>query len=121
MIGPILIRIDQPEDYILRNQVSSIRGWCACPVPNEVQQLGWKIADAPIPWQDQERDDVSAQHPTSWIRGFTLRVDLSRHLYAVRSNELALTISFSSGHQRQLLFSLAPGLLEKCLTATSGV
>ena len=121
MTGPILVRIDEPEDYVLRNQISSVRGWCACLEPNEIQQLGWMISDAPIPWQDQERDDVNAQNPTSWVRGFTLRLDLSQYLFAVRSNELELTISFSPGHQRQLLFSLAPGLMEECLTATSGV
>jgi hypothetical protein len=121
MTGPILFRIDEPEDYVLRDQISRVRGWCACLEPNEIQQLGWMISDAPIPWQDQERDDVNAQNPTSWVRGFTLRLDLSQYLFAVRSNELELTISFSPGHQRQLLFSLAPGLMEECLTATSGV
>jgi hypothetical protein len=121
MTGPILLRIDEPEDYVLRNQVSRVRGWCACVEPSEIQQLGWKISDAPIPWQDQERDDVCEEKPTSWVRGFIFRFDLSQHLYAVRSNELELTISFSPGHQRQLLFSLAPGLMEKCLTAISGV
>lgn len=121
MTGPILLYIDEPQDYILRNQISSVRGWCASVEPREIQQLAWKIADAPIPWQDQEREDVCEQNPTSWVRGFTLRLDLTQHLYAVRLNELELTISFSLGHQRQLLFLLAPGLMEKCLEGTSGV
>jgi hypothetical protein len=121
MTGPILIHIDEPEDYVLRNRVSSVRGWCACVEASEIRQLGWKIADAPIPWQDQERDDVCEQNLSSWVRGFVLRFDLSQHLYAVRSNELELTISFSPNHHRQLLFSLAPGLMEKCFAATSGI
>jgi len=121
MTGPVVLRIDEPEDYVLRNRISKVRGWCACAEPNEIQQLGWEIAGAPIPWQDQEREDVYEQNPTSWVRGFTLWLDLSQHLYAVQSNELELTISFSPGHQRQLLFSLAAGLIETCLTATSGV
>jgi hypothetical protein len=121
MTGPILFRIDDPEDYVLRSPISSVRGWCACLEPNQIQQLGWEIAGAPIPWRDQEREDVYAQNPTCWVRGFTLRLDLSQHLYAVRSNELELTISFSPDHQRHILFSLAAGLMEKCLTATSGV
>jgi hypothetical protein len=119
--GPIQFRIDEPEDYVLRTQISSVRGWCASLEPNEIQQLGWKIHDAPIPWQDQEREDVHDQNPTCWVRGFALRLDLSQHLYAVRSNQLELTITFSPGHEIHVLFSLAPGLMEKCLTATSGV
>ena len=117
MSEPILVRIDDPEDYVFRKPVCRIRGWCGGTDWTELKGLEFRIGDAHIPWQAQARPDVIADHPELLVTGFTFDLDLSQCLYAVHASELALRVLFPRAPEIELPFSVAPGVAANCLAA----
>lgn len=121
MSEPILLRIDDPVDLVLRRPVCRIRGWCAWADSAAIERFELRIGDARVPWQPQPRPDVNAGHPDLRVTGFIVDLDLSQYLYAIRSNELSLVAALSPTRERELQFSVAPGVLANCLAAAAGV
>jgi hypothetical protein len=115
------MRIDEPADRILRKAICRIRGWCARPGWADVSQIDLRIEDAPVPWQAQTRPDVTSEYVEFSVTGFIFDLDLSQYLYAIRSGELSLTVTFPRGPEMEVQFSVAPGVAARCLAAAGGV
>jgi hypothetical protein len=117
----LLMRIDDPADHVLRKPRCQVRGWCAGPGWADVSGLELRIESALVPWQAQARPDAAAEYPESSVTGFLIDLDLNRYLYAIRSGELSLTLAFPGAPEKEVRFSLAPGVAARCLAAAAGV
>ena len=116
-----MLRIDDPEDRVLRQPVCLIRGWCAGADWTDVKGLEFRLGDANVPWHADVRSDVAAEHTELSVIGFTFELDLSQYLYAVRSSELALRVVFLRAPEIELQFFVAPGVTADCLAAAAGI
>jgi hypothetical protein len=120
MSKPIL-RIDDPEDRVLRQPMCLIRGWCAGADWTDIERLEFQIGDANLPWHAHVRPDVAAEHTGLWVTGFTFDLDLSQYLYAIRSSELAVKAVFPRAPEIELQFFVAPGVTADCLAEAVGI
>jgi hypothetical protein len=121
MSEAIMLRIDEPEDRVLRHPVSRIRGWCGTPYWADAAQMELRVGDACVLWQTQERPDVADKHPELSVSGFVADLDLAQYLYAIRCGELVVTAALPRGPELKTVFTVSPGLTAKCLAAAAGV
>lgn len=117
----VLLRIDEPDDLVLRKPVCRIRGWFAGDDPAVIGKLELRIGDAHVPWQEQERPDVAAANTKLWETGFIFDLDVSQYLYAIQSDELVFTAALPHTADMQLRFSVAPGVRANCWASAAGV
>lgn len=121
MTAEFVMRIDDPEDRVLRSPICRVRGWCAAGDWSALSQLELRLADGPVRWQPQQRPDVAAEYPELWVAGFVLNLDLSQYPYAIRSSELSLCATFPHSPELKVQLSVAPGLAAKCFAAVAGI
>ena len=116
MSEPFLLRIDEPEDHVLRQPLCRIRGWCAGPDYADIAQLELRIGDIMVPWQAQTRSDVAAKYGNLSVTGFIVDFDLGWYFYTIRSGEVSIMATLPHVGEMNLRFSLAAW----CRRALSG-
>jgi len=118
----VLLRIDTPEDRILRKPVCRLRGWCGSADKTEIAEFELRIGDARVAWRADARPDVADVYPELSITGFTFDLDLSQYLYAVAPDgHLILAAVFGRAPEMKLRFTVAAGVMADCLAAATGI
>ena len=117
----ILLRIDNPEDRVIRKGIRVIRGWCACYDGSTVGGIQFHINGGQLQWRPDYRPDVTEAHPDKTVVGFRIDLDLNEHFHAVRGGRLTITFVPTAAPEMPLEFFVEQGLIGHCLAAAAGV